>query len=123
MLINLSNHPSENWPEEQKQKALELYQEIVDMPFPEVDPNGDEAYVENLVNDYFCKVQEIKNQTLDEIAVHIMGELTFCFALVEKLSVNGIKCIASTTQRVVKDEGNGKVTKVFRFVRFREYKI
>lgn len=121
MLINLSNHPSANWPEEQKLKALELYQEIVDIPFPEVDPNGEEEYIENLAGEYLNKILEIKNRTSETVVVHLMGELTFSFALLVKLKANGVRCVASTTQRVVMDEGNGRVTKLFRFVRFREY--
>ena len=121
MLINLSNHPSANWPEEQKLKALELYKEIVDIPFPEVDPNGEEEYIENLAGEYLNKILEIKNRTSETVVVHLMGELTFSFALLVKLKANGVRCVASTTQRVVMDEGNGRVTKLFRFVRFREY--
>lgn len=121
MLINLSNHPSDNWPQEQKKKAIELYQKIVDIPFPEVDPNGEEKYIENLSSEYLNKILEIKNRTSETVVVHLMGELTFSFALLVKLKANGVRCVASTTQRVVMDEGNGRVTKLFRFVRFREY--
>lgn len=121
MLINLSNHPSDNWPQEQKKKAIELYQKIVDIPFPEVDPNGEEKYIENLSSEYLNKILEIKNSTSETVVVHLMGELTFSFALLVKLKANGVRCVASTTQRVVMDEGNGRVTKLFRFVRFREY--
>jgi hypothetical protein len=121
MLINLSNHPSINWSQEQKLKALELYKEIVDIPFPEVDPNGEEEYIENLAGEYLNKILEIKNSTSETVVVHLMGELTFSFALLVKLKANGVRCVASTTQRVVMDEGNGRVTKLFRFVRFREY--
>lgn len=121
MLINLSNHPSINWSQEQKLKALELYKEIVDIPFPEVDPNGEEEYIENLAGEYLNKILEIKNRTSETVVVHLMGELTFSFALLVKLKANGVRCVASTTQRVVMDEGNGRVTKLFRFVRFREY--
>lgn len=121
MLINLSNHPSINWSQEQKLKALELYKEIVDITFPEVDPNGEEEYIENLAGEYLNKILEIKNRTSETVVVHLMGELTFSFALLVKLKANGVRCVASTTQRVVMDEGNGRVTKLFRFVRFREY--
>jgi len=121
MLINLSNHPSDNWSNEQKLKAIEQYQKIVDIPFPEVDPNGDEEYIENLAGQYLNKILEIKNRTFETVVVHLMGELTFSFALLVKLKAYGVRCVASTTQRVVMDEGNGRVTKLFRFVRFRKY--
>lgn len=44
MLLNLSNHPSSLWCDEQIKAAETLFGEIVDLPFPQVDPNGDEAY-------------------------------------------------------------------------------
>jgi len=121
MLINLTNHPSAGWSQEQKLKAIELYQEIIDMPFPDVDPNGDEEYIENLTNEYLNKVLEIKNRTSKKLVVHLMGELTFCFALIVKLKANRIKCIASTTKRIV-EEKDGIKTSIFKFCKFREYK-
>jgi hypothetical protein len=121
MLINLSNHPSADWSQEQKLKAIELYQEIIDMPFPNVDPNGDEEYIENLTNEYLNKVLEIKNRTSKKLVVHLMGELTFSFALLVKLKANGIKCVASTTKRIVEATSQNTIVKTFVFVRFREY--
>jgi hypothetical protein len=53
-------------------------------------------------------------------AVHIMGEMTFTFALVNLLKEVGIKCIASTTKRNV-EEIDGKHVSTFQFVQFREY--
>lgn len=44
VFINCSNHPSERWSREQKQ-AAEGYGEIVDLPFPEVDPSWDAGQV------------------------------------------------------------------------------
>ncbi|NSW45396.1 MAG: CRISPR-associated protein [Bacteroidales bacterium] len=121
MLINLSNHPSDSWPESQKQKAHELYQEIIDLSFPEVDPNGDEEYIENLAELYLNKIIEIKNRTSNTVIVHLMGELTFCFALVKKLQGYNIKCVASTTKRMVDTTSKNTIVKTFSFVRFREY--
>ena len=53
-------------------------------------------------------------------AVHIMGEMNFTYALVNKLKANGIKCVASTTKRETVEENGVKISK-FNFVRFREY--
>ena len=36
MFINLSNHPSLKWNEDQKKAALEMGGRIIDMPFPPV---------------------------------------------------------------------------------------
>lgn len=121
MLVNLSNHPSDKWPEEQKQKSIELYAAITDIPFPEVDPFGDEQYIERLADEYLVKVLEKLPAGQNHNAVHIMGELTFCFALINRLKQHNVKCIASTTARDVVQESNGKITKYFKFVQFREY--
>jgi len=49
-----------------------------------------------------------------------MGEMTFTFQLVERLKAFGIRCVASTTKRVVEEDGD-KRTYTFKFVQFREY--
>ena len=36
MLINLKNHPSDKWTDDQKNGAIELYGELKDLPFPMV---------------------------------------------------------------------------------------
>jgi CRISPR-associated Csx2 family protein len=121
ILINLSNHPFDKWSEKQKQTALSIYQSIYDIDFPKIDPNGDEAYINNLANEYLFKILEIKNKYTDKlITIHLMGELTFCFALLKKLQDNGIPCVASTTERIVVEEDNKK-TSTFNFVKFRKY--
>ena len=50
-----------------------------------------------------------------------MGEMNFTYALVEQLKLEDITAYASTTQRVVKDLGEGKKESTFEFVRFRAY--
>lgn len=116
MLLNLSNHPYSKWDEAQKQAVMQLYGEIVDMPFPNIDPDGNELYIESL-----AEVYKVEIMAMPEIkAVHIMGELTFTFALVNKLIDVGLKCVASTTERV-STEHNGVKTSIFKFKKFREY--
>ena len=56
-----------------------------------------------------------------EVTIHIMGEMTFTFRLVEKLKAAGIRCVASTSERVVQELSDGKKVVQFSFVRFREY--
>lgn len=120
MLINLSNHPSINWAGEQL-NAAKVYGEIVDLPFPEVNPMGDELYIADLAKNYGNQVKQLLvNATNSNHAVHLMGELTFCFALISLLKNVGIPCVASTSQRVVSQHGNQKVT-TFTFVQFRNY--
>lgn len=118
MLFNLSNHPSANWPSMQLQAALEQYGKIQDIDFPHIDPHWAADEVLQLAENYYSS---IKKSVPYSAAVHIMGELTFTFALVQKLKAAGIPCIASTTERKIINEENGNKTSAFTFVRFRQY--
>ncbi len=116
MFINLTNHPSANWSLEQF-KAAQGYGDIVDMPFPIIEPVFNKA-----------EVDELADITVDSIigldsnpVVHVMGEMTFTYAVVERLKARGIVCVASTTERLVKMTPDGKKISEFKFVQFREY--
>ncbi|MBR6278254.1 MAG: CRISPR-associated protein [Bacteroidales bacterium] len=113
MLLNLSNHPSTSWSEPQLAAAGG---NVVDLAFPQVAPDGDEAYIEQLANDYYNKINAMPNIE----AVHIMGEMNFTYSLVSKLKAHNIRCVASTTKRETVEENGVKISK-FNFVRFREY--
>ena len=115
MLLNLSNHPSANWPSEQLDQAIKKYGAVQDLPFPKINPDSSSDEIEQLAEKY-----EIKVRQLNPTAVHIMGEMTFIFKLINRLQVIGIPCVASTTERTA-DEENGYKTSIFQFVRFREY--
>ncbi|MBS1736767.1 MAG: CRISPR-associated protein [Bacteroidetes bacterium] len=115
MLLNLSNHPSANWPAEQMNEAIKQYGAVQDLPFPKIDPKAASDEVEQLAEAYETKVRQ-QNPT----AVHIMGEMTFTFNLVTKLKAMGIPCIASTTERIAEEENGSKIS-LFKFVRFRSY--
>lgn len=119
-LLNLTNHPHSLWDEAQMQ-AASRYGECVDMPFPPIDPEGDEAYIDALTDEYLQKIKDFATERQADVTVHLMGELTFSFALVEKLKNAGIACISSTSVRNSKDLGNGQKEIVFKFVRFRNY--
>ncbi|MEJ5301946.1 MAG: CRISPR-associated protein [Bacteroidales bacterium] len=122
MLINLSNHPSTQWDENQINQAKNLYGNVIDLSFPFIDPDGDEEYIRNLTEEYFEKIMEISKNHSSNLAVHLMGEMTFAFQLAAKLLKNNIACIASTTERSVVENQNTKISK-FRFVRFRRYDL
>ena len=119
MLINLSNHPTSFWSEAQTKAASEQFSEVTDLPFPAVDPAGDEKYIQALVDDYIPQIQLLTKDS-SNVTVHIMGEMTFTFAMIDALQKIGIKCIASTTTRVAVVEDEVK-TSEFQFVKFREY--
>ena len=115
MLINLSNHPSLEWSDFQKNTAIELYQSIADMEFPVISPNCSDLEIAQLAQNYVKQLISLKPS-----AVHIMGELNFTFICVTLLKSLGILCVASTTQRVCAKKNNLK-TSNFEFVQFREY--
>lgn len=118
IFINYTNHNSGNWSESQK-KAAEKYGVIIDIPFASIDPNFSyDRIIKEVDSEYekILKVARGKNAT-----VHIMGEMTLTYALVKRLQAAGIRCVASTTERCVKEYDDGTKESVFKFVRFREY--
>lgn len=119
-LLNLTNHPSALWDETQLQ-AAKTFGEIVDMPFPPIDPEGDEEYIDQLSDEYLKKIMEIAESEKTQITVHLMGEMTFTVSLVGKLKNAGIACISSTSRRNSIDHGNGQKEILFKFIRFRTY--
>ena len=120
MLINLTNHPSALWDKAQQQAASQ-YGVCMDMPFPAIDSEGDENYIDRLTDEYLQKILTLADGQKNKVAVHIMGEMTFSFALVEKLKNAGIRCVASTSVRDSIDLGNGQKEITFKFVKFRNY--
>ena len=113
MLINFSNHPSRLWGKKQRRVATEKYGDIVDIPFPLVDPGGDTNYIHNLAEQYLQKITQYPHIQ----AVHIMGEQNLCFLLIKMLQAKGICCLASTTRRNSLENKEEK----FSFEQFREY--
>jgi hypothetical protein len=121
MLLNLSNHPSTIWSDLQIKSANNLYGKVVDVDFPDIPPEADEDLIAALAKDYKDICLDILSSSKDENnAVHIMGELTFCFALIQELNKFKITCVASTTERNTYEESGNKISK-FEFVRFRKY--
>ena len=119
MFLNLSNHPSANWSAEQKSAAETVGGAIVDLPFPIVDPAGDVDYISSLADEYLCRILEMSDG--EDVTVHLMGEMTLTFALIQRLLAEDIPCVASTTERNTIMATGGKKISEFRFVQFREY--
>lgn len=59
--------------------------------------------------------------THENNAIHVMGEMTFVYQFVKQASAVGLRCVASTTERIAVDKPDGTKVSEFRFVRFREY--
>jgi len=123
LFINLSNHSSNKWSPTQINAALNMVNNgpIIDMPFPNIDPNMSSSDVIDLAIEYRSKIINLIDEyEADYVVFHIMGEMTFTFNLVNFLKDNGYHCYASTTKRNV-IEKDGVKTSVFEFVKFREY--
>ncbi|GCD78012.1 hypothetical protein JCM31826_14940 [Thermaurantimonas aggregans] len=124
-LINISNHPSAQWSARQRQTAKNSFGEIVDEPFPVVDPSWTSEQIIDEV-ERFIDMLKTKYDPLYALAFHVMGEFTFCLALVARLIDLGAEVYASTTQRRVVEEAFGDVTRkvtLFEFVQFRKYSL
>ena len=118
LLINLSNHPSADWGARQRE-AAEMYGEIEDMDFPAIPPVAGEREITDLAEEYVARIEE-RAETRD-VTVHIMGEMTFCYAVITRLQPLGIPCIASTTRRQITEAADGVKEVHFDFETFREY--
>ena len=120
MLINLSNHPSEYWSEQQLAMACERWGSVVDMPFPSISPTSKTAEVQSLAAEYCEQCLDKLRCANEPSAVHLMGEMVFCFHLIAMLKAAGFSVVASTAERSVRYVGGIKEA-FFDFVTFREY--
>ena len=118
MLINLSNHPIASWNEKQISAAMQ-YGELVEIPFPQIMPDASEKDINRLAAEYVDKIKSLGAN--NGVTIHVMGEMTFTMRIVHRLKSLGYTCLASTSERKVKDLGNGKKEVTFEFVQFREY--
>ncbi|GHV37276.1 hypothetical protein FACS1894187_13590 [Synergistales bacterium] len=121
MLINFTNHPSAKWTAEQL-TAANVYGEIRDIPFPEVDPDGRETYISELADKYVAQIM-----AFDPNAVLCQGEMTLAFAVAARLVEFNVTTLAACSKREVSENigANGETVKhaEFRFIRFRKYFI
>ena len=117
IFINLSNHPSSGWSGEQL-SAARSFGEIMDMAFPMVDPHDTADGISLLARE--CVEHILEQGDPDSLTVHIMGEMTLTYSIVAALTRLGVRCVASTTERIV-TEVDGKKVSEFHFVQFREY--
>ncbi|NPA33859.1 MAG: CRISPR-associated protein [Chlorobi bacterium] len=121
MFINLTNHPSSTWSEEQRREAEGLGGEIVDYPFPEVPPEASSEDVVSLAKEIFDDI--MGRYGTEGLVVLVQGEFTLTVALVSLFTKAGVMTVCATTKRVVKENPDGSITRWFQFVQFREYKL
>lgn len=118
MFINFSNHSLSTWTEKQI-KAAKEYGELEEIVFPNINPQFTTEQVQMLATDYVAKI--LTNYSIENLTIHVMGELTFCFSVVQQLKEKGVRCVASTTERIVEETADNKKVTQFSFVQFREY--
>lgn len=118
LFVNFTNHPSESWTIKQLM-AAQQYGQLIDLPFPNVDRDSSEQGIQALVDEYINKINRMSlGRTC---TIHIMGEMTFTYAMVQDLKSRGYTCVASTSERIVEELPNGVKNVRFEFCKFREY--
>ena len=120
VFINYSNHPMEFWDDKQLLKALEMGDSLVDIPFPKVSPTMNHDEIIKFAESEVKRIKEIATN-FDNATVHIMGEHTLVYNVIRLLKQQGVKCVASTTERVTELLPSGEKISKFNFIMFREY--
>ena len=120
MLLNLTNHPSANWQEEQKSEAIQRWGSVRDYPFPIVSAEWDEEEMLRYADAIVSEVVELAPE-----AVLCQGEMNMTYILVVRLQQSGFPVYAATSDRVTSEvllpDGSVRKQSVFRFVMFRKY--
>lgn len=123
ILINYTNHPSANWSGEQKDAALDKWSGIVDIPFPQTEPEWDEEEVAACFNAFMKEVEEKLlplGKKMQDAEFLIMGEFRYTYFAVRTLKERGHRVYAHAGKREVEVVDNKSIY-TFRFGRFVEY--
>lgn len=118
--INLSNHPSSKWGEEQL-SAARKYGDIIDVPFPVVDPHAEPWDIAELAGLTLHNIMGILDG--EDAVMHVMGEMTFVVSFILQAANFCFTCVASTTERNTVENPDGTKTVAFKFVQFRKYNV
>lgn len=145
ILINISNHPSKDWSTEQKKS----WDNIIDIPFPNVNPFADHLDIYDMAGDLFTSIVHMlyknyrkgkrgytskepeKNIALVKklfrgVTFHVAGELSLFFALCRFIHYHdGIIVIACTERQVteiIQKDGSVEKRAFFVFRQWREIK-
>ncbi len=119
IFINLSNHPSREWGENQLAAARKIGK-ITDIPFPPIDPQSTPEQIQKIAKSLFSFIR-----ALGKPVVMIQGEFTFTYQMVRLLQEAGIRAVSCATRRVceefVNQKGETVKTSYYRFEGFRDY--
>jgi hypothetical protein len=144
IFINVSNHPSRRWESDQLLAARDGDRTIVDIAFPQVDPQWDAIQVDACAQGLCLRLAayipktwetlegETYTESVDRVrlenVVHIMGESGLLYATVKRLLSKHFQhrhapfsVVHSTTEREVVEEADGTKRSTFRFLQFRQY--
>lgn len=113
MLINCTNHPHSRWSEEQLYVAHASYGDIVDYPFPAVDPLWN---AERLAQEARQICAELEAMQPD--AVLCQGEMGMTCALVSLLGEKGVPALHACSERIAQEQTapDGRTIKASEFV-------
>lgn len=101
--------------------AHKRWGQVIDLPFPVISPMLTTAEVVVIAEEYKERCIDMLYRSRDEIsAVHLMGEMVFCYRLVQSLKDAGVMVVASAAERDVHYTNDVK-NSIFNFVSFREY--
>ena len=114
VFINFTNHPSKFWKDSQKAEALK-HGRIVDIEFPNVDPEGNRDYIIRLAEENVKRILEYHPSV-----VLCQGEFCLAYHVITRLKEKGIPVVAACSERRVREEGDVKEV-IFEFRQFREY--
>lgn len=119
MLVNCTNHPVSMWGDAQL-SAAEVYGEVVNLPFPNVDPKASPQEIRTLVDEILERIEGLRVD-----AVLVSGEFSLTFMLVDKLLRDGktVVCACSERRTTESTNADGSVQKrsTFVFEQFRPY--
>ncbi|KAA0259936.1 MAG: hypothetical protein EDM75_07390 [Chlorobiota bacterium] len=123
ILINYTNHPSAKWTGDQAAAAFEKWSSVIDIPFPQVEPEWNEADVTACFDLFLSEVQgRLTSLGVAESDAEflIMGEFRYTFYAVRTLKERGHRVYAHAGKREVEVVDNKSIY-TFRFGRFVEY--
>lgn len=127
MFYNISNHPSSKWTEGQLEAARKLGGEIVDIPFPAIEPEMTDREICSLADELVRKVQKQAAAHEGPSCAMIQGHYIMTVILVGNLTHGQVamKCYAAETRRVAEEvkqeDGTIAILHKFEFAGFREY--
>lgn len=114
---NISNHSSNTWSEKQINAAKDFSLEIIDIPFPNVNPNYDNEKILSLCFEIMKKIEEYS-------VCMVQGEFSLTYMLTTMLiKLKGCVVVVACSERKSKEQIiNGKTEKIseFEFIQFRE---